>query len=53
MGAIIGRIAEVITLFDDDGVSIRFINNDENFDNIKDTMAVFFSSEIFGIQVRY
>lgn len=51
MGAIIGRIAEVITLFDDDGVSIRFINNDENFDNIKDTMAVF--SAVKSLEYKY
>ena len=32
---IFARIVELATLFDDDGISIRYFNNDKVFDNIK------------------
>ena len=32
---IFSRIVELATLFDDDGISIRYFNNDKVFDNIK------------------
>lgn len=36
---ILGRVAEVATLFDDDGISIRFMNSPVNGDGIKDAAA--------------
>ncbi|KAK9837841.1 hypothetical protein WJX74_006076 [Apatococcus lobatus] len=36
---ILGRVAEVATLFDDDGISIRFMNSPVNGDNIRDAAA--------------
>lgn len=36
---ILGRVAEVATLFDDDGISIRFMNSPVNGDHIKDAAA--------------
>lgn len=36
---ILGRVAEVATLFDDDGISIRFMNSSVNGDHIKDAAA--------------
>lgn len=32
---VLGRIADIATQFDDDGISIRFFNSDNVFDNVK------------------